>query len=790
MSALCTARLLSPFKRLLAARAASPDLLPSELRSASAADRVPVELLHDTLERAVEHFGDEQLGLEFGSSTCLGELGPLDYLLRSAPTVSDAVQAAGRYSALQSDGYRVRFERWRGGGLIRLLDESSWPRPAGDMAISAAYRLHVAPRVPFTSRLECWFPYRAPADPSAYQHCFRGATLRFDAPFYAFAFDESYELAPQPAADASLHSLLRERLDALMHELGQASMLRPRVRVIVARQINQQRAASALAVARELRMSRRTLSRKLEQEGTAFADELDAVRRELALAHVADSERTFAEIEHAVSDPEYPDPSYSVGFAVDSGAYLVESNLGSMGFLPTADPAITLWRASAAVAEHSRLLANAYYPDFGPHRPYGYAWGGSGGAFKTIACIESMDGVWNGVVPFIHASPVALPNNFTVQAHALRLLRDDLPAIVDAVEPGGSGDPYAGLDGEERAALEEVTKFGFPPDAWFNYQAISFGYTGVLASLLPAVQLLDASYFDDFWTMPGYLGADAPESLEPYRVQHETTVARVLLPEEVEAMDLPLSLSAGQPANAHVPAAFVMADLPDGDLQGASITVESGAAAGTVVTIAGVFDDVLAIGYGQGFEALPGIEPGDRVAIDNSVYLAVQSYHRHQTAPAEYQVYDQYRDESGKPLYPQRTVQTISLFNQAGMMSGKFQGKMIVVENLMDEIAFPWHADWYRSKVQAALGARFSDNYRLWYVERAMHTPPRGTSTSLHPALTTRAVNYGPVLQQALRDVARWVEAERPRRRARRTRSWTAKYACPRRPPSARACSR
>jgi hypothetical protein len=462
--------------------------------------------------------------------------------------------------------------------------------------------------------------------------------------------------------------------------------------------------------------------------------------------------------EHAVTKPEYPDPSYSIGFAVDSGAYLVETNGGKVDFLPTDDPSISLWRTSAAVAEHSRILANQYYPKFGNHRPYGYAWGGSGGAFKTIACIESTDHVWDGVVPFIHATPVALPSDFTVQAHAMRLLRDKLPAIVDAVDPGGSGDVNAGLDEDERAALLEVTKMGFPADAWFNYKTIAFGYTGVLASLLDSVILLDGSYFTDFWTMPGYLGADQPEALKPYRIHAETTIAKAFKADEVKAMGLPLSLSAGQPANAKIPAAFNLGELPPGDLQGASIKFTSGAATGAVVYIAGVFDNVVSIGYGQGFQALADVQPGDQIEVDNSIYLAVQTYHRHQVPPPDYYVYDQYRDDSGNPLYPQRQLDITKLFNQAGMMSGKFKGKMIVVESLMDEIAFPWQADWYRSRVKAALGDTFEDNYRLWYVEKAMHTPPHETNSELRPAISTRVIDYGSVLQQALRDLSAWVE--------------------------------
>jgi len=181
--------------------------------------------------------------------------------------------------------------------------------------------------------------------------------------------------------------------------------------------------------------------------------------------------------EKTADTPTAQSASYSIGFAIDSGGYLVISNLGRMDMFTGKDPTIVGYRTSAAVAKYSRVLAADMYGD---HRPYGYAWGGSGGAYKTISCIENTDGVWDGVVPFVHATPISIPYNFSAQAHAMRVLEDKMPAIVDAVEPGGSGDMYADLNEEERAALTEVTKMGFPPRAWFHYRMIAFGYTGVL----------------------------------------------------------------------------------------------------------------------------------------------------------------------------------------------------------------------------------------------------------------------------------------------------------------------
>ncbi|MFX1346999.1 MAG: hypothetical protein ACFFAI_18070, partial [Promethearchaeota archaeon] len=168
------------------------------------------------------------------------------------------------------------------------------------------------------------------------------------------------------------------------------------------------------------------------------------------------------------------------------------------------------------------------------------------------------------------------------------------------------------------------------------------------------------------------------------------------------------------------------------------------------------------LAYGEeNYPYLAGIKVGDKVLIDNSNYLAAQTYHRHQVPSPEYKVWDQFRDADGQPVYPQRPEilgPRHAYHGSGSVQTGKFKGKMIVVNTLMDEAAYPWQADWYRSKVKEALGDKFDDSYRLWYIDHAMHTSPVVTPFDSRPAITTRTINYGGVLQQALRDVSAWVE--------------------------------
>ncbi len=470
-------------------------------------------------------------------------------------------------------------------------------------------------------------------------------------------------------------------------------------------------------------------------------------------------QRRFFQPLQAVSGSENTAPmamyqASGIGFAVASGGYLVESNQGSRNMFGGDS------KANAAVAEYSRKLAAEMY---GEHRPYGYIYGGSGGAFKTLGAVESHPGVWDGSVPFVHGSPVAIPNVFTVQAHAMRVLDGKFPQIIDAIDPGGSGDMYAGLNDEQREALAEVTRMGFPPRAWFNVQKIAFGYTGVFTTLVDRIVDGDPTYFDDFWTKPGYLGAKPTDSLKRARIQHPTRIRALVMPDEARAMGLPLTMATAQTqSGVQFPAALRFDNLPAANLQGATIIVNSGGAKGHSLYVAGVVRDMVMIGFGVGhFQAMAKLRPGDEVSIDNSIYLATQTYHRHQLPPAEYYVWQQFKSADGKPIYPQRPKLLMDQVQSGGAtMNGKFNGRMIVMQALMDEAAYPWQADWYRTRVKNALGSKFEDRYRLYYIDNTMHTTQTSKPTDPRPVATTRVVSYQGALQQALLDLVNWVEKD------------------------------
>ncbi|MGZ4726215.1 MAG: hypothetical protein ACXWB2_00705 [Acidimicrobiales bacterium] len=451
-----------------------------------------------------------------------------------------------------------------------------------------------------------------------------------------------------------------------------------------------------------------------------------------------------------------------IGFSIDSGAFFLETNGGGASGSPgsAVDPTIAAYRANAAAAEHARTIAAEMY---GEHRPYGYAYGGSGGGFRTIGGAENTTGVWDGFVPYVIGSPMAIPNVFTVRMHAQRLLRHRFDQIVDAVEPGGSGDPFEGLDDEERDALVEVTNMGFPPRSWFGHRTMGMHAFPVLYQ---GLTMADPTYFEDFWTQPGYLGHTAPPSLRRDIVHHRCEVAATITDREAAELGLDLGRQPGQ-ARGGVDTAWRGADGPPAvtvavrlsagtgvEVEGAELVVTSGTQAGARLGLLSVADDLSVLGPGDP-DAIAQLRPGDAVEVDNRGYLAAQTYHRHQVPSRDFYVWDQFRNPDGSPIYPQRPLIIGPLFAAAAagtVQTGRFEGKMIVVESLLDREAFPWQADWYRSKVQEHLGSATDDRFRLWFVDNALHGDDEVQESPTH------TISYVGVLHQALRDVSAWVE--------------------------------
>lgn len=440
----------------------------------------------------------------------------------------------------------------------------------------------------------------------------------------------------------------------------------------------------------------------------------------------------------------------AVGFggmdvAFGNGGYLVESNQGHIGNDLSGlrgEQTVLAFRASAQSARFARDLAADMYGR-APH--HGYVFGGSGGAMRSISCLEAAADVYDGAVPFMVNHGTLFNYNWSVMAAAEPVLREKLGLIADATDAGGSGDPFAVLDtGAQRDALTMLYRAGFPRGGEHL-----IGQIPLWVLSMQVLQRADPSYFEDFWRVRGYAGADG--DAVPTSIQ--ARVVKVVDAGDVPGFGVPsddINLNSLSRGGAERVAGVVL-DLA-GTARSAGWVGRSGDPAsllgsrmrfksGRELWCTGAVGDVnVAVLDPVGFQ---GVQPGDVVEVDDRDFLAFVHFHRHLVSD-RYPTMRQFVVD-GSPLYPQRDV---PIDDRRALGTGRFRGKMILLQHAHDRECWPSCGDVYARLV----GEDSDDRFRLWWVENASHFVP------IARAGRTRLVNYGGYYARAVRDVVAWVE--------------------------------
>jgi AraC-like DNA-binding protein len=107
--------------------------------------------------------------------------------------------------------------------------------------------------------------------------------------------DPAMLVRPVLSADPQLCAVIERHAEALLERLPSSGSVTDRARAALVEGLRSGRTEVA-AVADGLRMSARTLQRRLSAEGTSYVELLDGVRRELALRYVADRTLSLSEV--------------------------------------------------------------------------------------------------------------------------------------------------------------------------------------------------------------------------------------------------------------------------------------------------------------------------------------------------------------------------------------------------------------------------------------------------------------------------------------------------------------
>ncbi len=427
------------------------------------------------------------------------------------------------------------------------------------------------------------------------------------------------------------------------------------------------------------------------------------------------------------------------GLAHDIGSYYVESNQGHVGNSLRGlkgDMTILGWRASARTAELARDLAADHYGEAPRHS---YVLGGSGGGMRSIECVERRPDLWQGAVPFMINRNGLLTFNLSIMTWAAAILRERVAAIADAMAPGGSGDAFAVLETElEREALSLLWRAGFPRGVEAELEPDPLVVLGMNLS-----RSEDPAYFDEFWTTPGYAGADGDPLVDRLRLKGRAQVRRLLTGAEV------LERSPGFLGGANEAVLGGGGDAPaaielDTDLDlSRAVGAELRCGDRSLFCTAAVSDLVMA---GMDAVGLDGIGEGSEVEIDNSDWLAFSFLHRHLVDESYPEMAPFLRD--GRPLHPQRPKRPVHF----AIPRGECASKIILLQHTLDREAWPSCADPYVQSVRARHGEDVAERFRIWWVESAGHVPP------MDRAGKAWKINYSGFYAQALKDVIAWVE--------------------------------
>lgn len=261
--------------------------------------RIPHDLANDVLSWAVLLSGRPDFGLLAAERVEPGHFDLVELASRSQSTMGEALATLSSLLPLAHDGLAMRVERGPASSRLTVSLRSGLAlHPAGHDFIAGS--LLIAARRQRgrddISLERIAFPYPRPADPG-YLEAFFAMPLAFDADALTIDFPTAALAFPLLRANADLGRVLRATAEGLL--TPSRGPVETRVRALVAERLAQD-GSELGAVAHALHMSERTLRRRLEVEGVGFRELVDEVRRECALALVADPARSTEEVAAAL----------------------------------------------------------------------------------------------------------------------------------------------------------------------------------------------------------------------------------------------------------------------------------------------------------------------------------------------------------------------------------------------------------------------------------------------------------------------------------------------------------
>jgi len=256
--------------------------------------RLPVSVDLALWAEAPRLTGDDCFGLHAAERVRPGAFDVLGYSLRTSADVGSAFSRLVRYDRFlheQSEmGLAVHGAEAR---LTFQLFPEGTPRQQAEFSLAVFLLFAREATGRDVTPVAVEFGHPEPADVSEHRRIFR-APLRFSRPRPALVFPRAVLGLPLRQADPVLLAILEKQVARLVARFPPAEDPVERLRRLVAGRIAVGE-PTVESMARELGLSPRTLHRRLREGGTSFREIVDGLRREMAVAYLADPRVAIAE---------------------------------------------------------------------------------------------------------------------------------------------------------------------------------------------------------------------------------------------------------------------------------------------------------------------------------------------------------------------------------------------------------------------------------------------------------------------------------------------------------------
>jgi AraC-like DNA-binding protein len=281
-----------PVKRLLAEAGIVPRSLNAE------GGRLPFNLIATFFELAADAAGDNCLGLRFGQTRDARDAGLIGYVGLSSPTVLGALRNLDRYRRVFSDAVEIRADALEETGIL-CWNFCAPPtlRKRQLIEFSATNLVRFLRKTTGRNLTPEGVSFSHPRNERIREfERFFGCPVDFATPENRICFKLQDIHLPIHTADDRLLSILEEHCRIVLdrHDVAPPSIIERVERLVVDRLTTDE--AKAEVIATELGMSRRTLARRLAELGTSFNAIVEALRQELALTYLRDSNLSQTEI--------------------------------------------------------------------------------------------------------------------------------------------------------------------------------------------------------------------------------------------------------------------------------------------------------------------------------------------------------------------------------------------------------------------------------------------------------------------------------------------------------------